>query len=359
MPRYVAALSVVLLLLISVPLSAAPEAWCRPKHPKYDPQLCGATTTTTAPPTTTTVAPTTASTTTTTVAPTTTTQPPTTTTTQPSVAYPAQPAAGKVYWGAAIDGNAPAAYHEDACACVMSLHRTFFQWTHRTGYMIDTARADITAGRLPWISIKTPPWSEMAAGIHDAAIDEMLRALDALPGPVWLTVWHEPENDPGLPSDHVGMNRRVRQRMTALGTDNIALVVILMSWTWDARSGRNPSVWWEPGIYDLLGVDHYTDLEVSLIDPVWLSIRQWAAARNVDVAVGEWGMRGTDAAAGQRVRDWYNHAANSHQDSQGARVVGLAAFDSALNVAESYELQGEQLTAFRQLLTDPRTANIR
>ncbi|MCY1078888.1 hypothetical protein [Archangium lansingense] len=28
---------------------------------------------------------------------------------------------------------------------------------------------------------------------RDGEIDELLRALDALPGPVWLTLHHEPE----------------------------------------------------------------------------------------------------------------------------------------------------------------------
>jgi hypothetical protein len=35
------------------------------------------------------------------------------------------------------------------------------------------------------------------AGQHDREIDELLRALDALPGPVWLTLHHEPEGGAG------------------------------------------------------------------------------------------------------------------------------------------------------------------
>src|SRR5690606_5316024 len=144
-----------------------------------------------------------------------------------------------------------------------------------------------------------------AAGLHDAEIDYILRELDSVGSPVWLTIWHEPENDlaPGqTPATHVGMNRRVRQRMEALGTKNITLVGILMSWTWDSRSGRNPEDWWAPGIYDVLAVDHYRDGEASLVTSVWRSIRQWAAQKGIDLAVGEWGMRGTNAAAGDRVQ---------------------------------------------------------
>ncbi|NVB78486.1 MAG: hypothetical protein HOV81_08850 [Kofleriaceae bacterium] len=282
--------------------------------------------------------------------------------------YPAQPVPGTVFWGASIGGNSdPVARHEVPSGHVLSVHRTFWQWTQRTGSMITTASDDIAHGRLPWISTKTPSWAAMAAGTYDAQIDEMLRALDALPGPVWLTIHHEPEggggvnapDDPAGPAGHVAMNRRVRERMTALGVDNVALAPILMTYTWTAASGRNPDVWWAPGIYDFLGVDHYKDAQASLLDSTWSSVRRWAAARSVDVAVGEWGMRGTDAAAGARVRAWYEAAIASNADGAGARTVGLSAFDSNLNSSTGgWELMGEQLTVFRQLLGDPRTASI-
>jgi hypothetical protein len=282
--------------------------------------------------------------------------------------YPGRPPAGKLFWGASIDGNGdPVPRHETPSGHPLALRRTFFQWTARATGMITIARDDLAHGRLPWVSIKPPSWSAMANGLHDAEIDEMLRALNGLSGPVWLTIHHEPEggggvnapDDPAGPAGHVAMNRRVRQRMTALGVDNVALVPVLMSWTWDAASGRNPNDWWAPGIYDFLGVDHYRDSQTSMLTATWYEIRTWAQARGVDVGVAEWGMRGTDAAAGQRMREWYNAAANSHSDGRGARVVGLSAFDSGLNSEVSWELQGEQLTTFWELLRDPRTADVR
>ena len=156
------------------------------------------------------------------------------------------------------------------------------------------------------------------------------------PVTVWLTVHHEPEggeginqsDDPAGPSGHLAMNRRVRQRMTALGVDNVALAPVLMGWTWDSRSGRNPDDWWDPDIYDFIGVDHYEPKEATLVNSLWSDIREWAEDEGVDIAVGEWGMFGSDKAAGQRVHEWYNAAVNSYRDGKGARVVGLAAFDS-------------------------------
>jgi hypothetical protein len=147
--------------------------------------------------------------------------------------------------------------------------------------------------------------------------------------------------------------------MTALGVTNVALAPILMSWTFDPRSGRNANDWWAPDIYDFFGVDHYVDAESTLINTTWATVRTWAASKGVEMAVGEWGMRGTDAAAGQRVHDWYNAAANSYNDGKGARVLGLSAFDSNLNSPSGgWELMGDQLTAFWDLLGDPRTASI-
>ncbi len=234
--------------------------------------------------------------------------------------------------------------------------------------MINMAKGDLQNKRLPWVSVKTPSWNAMGKGTHDAEIDQMLKALDALSGPVWLTIHHEPEgggasgntpDDPAGPAGHVAMNKRVRQRMTALKVDNVALAPILMSYTWNPVSKRDPEAWYAPGIYDFVGIDHYQDSQASLLTKVWADVRTWAGVKKVDIAVGEWGVRGTDKAAGQRVHEWYDHAAGSNKDGKGARVVGLAAFDSALNSPSgSWELKGEQLTAFHLLLKDTRTATV-
>ena len=282
--------------------------------------------------------------------------------------FPGRAPTGQLVWGASVQGNGdPVARHESVAGHSLALRRTFWQWNQRTGALVTTARDDLAHHRLPWVSVKTPSWAAMGAGHHDGEIDQLLRALDALPGPVWLTIHHEPEggagvsspDDPAGPAGHIAMNRRVRQRMTALGVDNVALAPILMAYTWTEASGRNPDEWWAPDIYDFLGVDIYNHGEGSLITDNWLRVRQWAAARGVDVAVGEWGMHGSDTAAGQRVREWYNHAAGSDVDGKGARVIGLAAFDSNLNSPKGgWMLQGAQLTAFHELLRDPRTTDV-
>ena len=282
--------------------------------------------------------------------------------------YPGQPPDGMLVWGASLTGNGdPVVRHETPAGHPLAVRRTFFQWAQRTTSMITMAKGDVAKHRLPWVSVKTPSWAEMGAGQHDAEIDQMLVALDGVQGPVWLTIHHEPEggggvnspDDPAGPAGHLAMNQRVRERMTALGVDNVALALVLMTWTWDPASKRDPNEWWKDGVYDFLGVDHYMDKEASLLTPNWNKVRAWAQQKGVDMAVAEWGMRGSDAAAGQRMHDWYDMAAGSNADGVGARVVGLSAYDSSQNAPTgSWELTGAQLTVFHELMGDPRTANV-
>jgi hypothetical protein len=285
--------------------------------------------------------------------------------------YPGQPAAGTTYWGSYAGGNTNANPEEryGEAGARMGIRRTFFQWRHRAGsYVARIIEADHENGRLPWVSFKTPSWAAMGDGAHDDEIDELLVALARHDGPVWLTIHHEPEggggvnapDDPAGPAGHVAMNRRVRERMTALDVENVALAPIFMRYSWDAASGRDIDQWWEPGIYDFLGIDTYSGQPRSLVTDSWLRVRAWAEERGVDVAVGEWGMDGTDEAAGERVREWFLHAADSHDDGQGARVVGLAAFDSdALYPGDRYwTLRGHQLAVFKELTFHPQAARL-
>ena len=271
-------------------------------------------------------------------------------------------APGSVRWGAAVDGNGDPAKHEGPAGRSMGLRRTFYQWSDRAGKMATVAAADLAAGRVPWVSTKTPGWSAMASGALDGEIDQMIRALDALNGPVWLTVHHEPEggagvnspDDPGGPAAWQAMQVKVRQRIDALGADNISFAPILMSWTFNPASGRNPADWWVPGIWDLAGIDHYMydEAKAGMVTADWLAVRSYYGARGLDLAVGEWGNRGTDTQATAEMQQFYDHALGSATDGRGSQVVGLSYFDSDLNSPQGgWTLQGGPLTLFRQLMS--------
>ena len=331
-----------------------------------------------------------------TVPPTTTTRPPTTTTTTakpatvptttiprapvtppvtaPNVSgpkvgtpkFPGDVAPGYVRWGAAVGGNSdPVARHESIAGRTMGLRRTYFSWDRRLTSMVSTAKADLQAERVPWVSVKTPGWSRMASGALDGEIDSMLRALDALGGPVWLTVHHEPEggggsvgpDDPGGAPAWRNMQKRIRQRMTAVGTRNIAFAPILMSWTFSPLSGRNVSDWWVDGVWDFAGIDHYYEREQGAItdssDSLWQNTMAFYTSKGLKIALGEWGNRGTDASAATEMRNIYTMALNS-ANTPRSQVIGFAYFDSNLNSPTGgWEIQGAPLTEFRRLIALP------
>lgn len=273
-------------------------------------------------------------------------------------AYPGQPLGTRILWGASVPGNGdPRDRLEMANGPTLDLRRSFFQWRHRDGWLLDVVSSDVAAGRIPWVSIKPPPWQDVADGEHDAEVDELLAALDELDGPVWLTFHHEPEggdgvnepDDPGGPAAHVAMNVHVRERMTALEVDNIALAPIFMAYSWSEESGRNPEEWWTEDVYDFLGVDTYDRNADTLLSGNWAAVRDWAGSRGIDVAVGEWGTTATGAAGDRAVREWHDAAAASWQDGAGARVVALAVYDSP---ERGWALEGPAREAFLDILAE-------
>jgi hypothetical protein len=143
------------------------------------------------------------------------------------------------------------------------------------------------------------------------------------------------------------MNRHVRERMTFLGVDNVALAPILMGWTWNPASGtsvyRNPDAYWDGDVYDFMGIDPYeTDMFTTIN-----TIVDWAEANDAVLAVGEWGFTGSSSSDGQKVYDWYElGVANG--------FAAMVVWDANQN-GYTYELVGGQLSAFHDLLSDPRT----
>lgn len=279
--------------------------------------------------------------------------------------YAAKPEPGNVWWGAAINGNDTGdrlEEHEEEAGRPISIHRMFFQWEDRTNALIKHVKNDHKAGRLPWFSIKTPSWRAMGNGNYNGQIDEMIKALKETGKPVWLTIHHEPENGNGPnenepPSAHVAMNRKVRERIDRLDADNIALAPIFISYSWIA--GRDMDKWYAPGIYDFIGIDHYSKISSSLVNDNWIRIRRWVADKGLDVAVGEWGICDENNNKGNLVRQWYDHSVNSYKDGKGARVVALCAFDSNLNSTCDWRLKSSQFNAYIEKMKAPTTPDIR
>jgi hypothetical protein len=265
----------------------------------------------------------------------------------------------KAYWGAGIDGGGDPARHEDPTGKSLSLRRTFYQWSHvtnMTSSLYRTVEDDIKSNRLPFVSFKTPGWKAMGDGLYNNEIDTMLRKLDSYGKPVWLVAHHEPEgggeigntpDDPGGPAEWRRMQIKIRERINAVGTKNIAFMPIVMTYTWNPVANRTPNDWWVEGIWDAYCVDHYAPSETTaLVNKTWTDFVNWVEAKNMPYCIGEWGNRGIDAAAGQEMRDFWNWSFANKKD-----LLGYAYFDSNLNSPNGgWELKGEQLTVFQDIL---------
>jgi hypothetical protein len=270
----------------------------------------------------------------------------------------------KAYFGSSYAGNGDVrARYETTAGKSLSIHRTFWAWdqhdTPSSDGLYNMVKADHAANRLPYVSTKTPPWAEVAAGKHDARIDQLLRTLDSYGKPVWLTFHHEPEgggsngntpDDPGGPTAWRGMQSRVRARMNALGTKHIAFMPTLMAYTWSPYSGRNPEEWWVPGIWDAYMVDHYQyDVAGDMFTPLgWKNFAAWADAKKIPYGTGEWGNRGTDAVAASEMVAFWEWGFRNNKD-----VIAHDYFDSDLNSPQGgWTLAGSQYTKFIEILRD-------
>lgn len=304
------------------------------------------------------------------VSPTASSPSPTSPTVQESSRFPGDPnpkVSSRSYWGAGIDGNGSPSRHESPTGKSLSVRRTFWQWKsaiNTTSSMYKTVEDDHKNNRLPFISTKTPGWTALANGSNDADLDTMLKKLDSYGKPVWLTIHHEPEGGGGTnsPDDPGGsaawrlMQKHVRDRMTTLKTKNIAFMPVLMSYTWNPASGRNPEDWWVSGIWDAYIVDHYRDNESGdMFTAHWPAFVAWAEKKGIPFGTGEWGNRGINAQAASEMQAFWDWSFNNKKD-----VIAYTYFDSGLNSPNgSWSLTGEPLTKFQSIMkNDARVQRI-
>lgn len=274
--------------------------------------------------------------------------------TSPSVwlpEFPGDTPVGTIRWGCSYMGGEPPIPHETDARVAVGLRRTFWR-LDQSAKIISTCKVDHAAGRLPWISIKIPvTWQAASTGSIDAPLKRLIDALGALGKPVWFTVHHEPEGGNGTPFPDNGegteihwrnMQSRVRSLIDAAKVTNIAFAPILMAWTFDSRSGRNPNDWWVDGIWDFAGIDHYVDISAtSMLTPMWVKAKAFYDAQGLKIAVGEWGNKDHGISGTVEMQEWYDHLRNNN-------VVGAAYFDTNLN--GGVPLSGEVLTKFRSLM---------
>lgn len=294
----------------------------------------------------------------------TTTSSPVTVTVTPPVtwtpAYPGQPRPGKMYYGSSVEGGNPAAW-ETANSSDLAVYRSYMSANDSPTNFTNRARDDVSNGRLPLISTKVPNdnWAAVANGSQDTWLLARIRALAAVPGPVWLALHHEPYGD-GQPADWVRMQQHARQLIDANST-NITLVGILNGYDFKARD-RNPSAWNHPvgtGV-EAMGFDSYNPWsptngknwqDASYVFSPGLVIQSWG----YPTFVGEYGVRedpSNPGRAAQWMRDAYSYALQNN-------FVAISYFNSGQNSPDgTWELTGERLDVFVNKLRQPEVMRL-
>lgn len=172
--------------------------------------------------------------------------------------FPGDPGPGRLYLGASLSIDQPASARPDLGGERMSMARRFYQ-PHQIALMREATSTDVAAGILPFVSFKVPgTWLAISRGRYDRWLDQVVEGLGSLGAPVWLALHHEPENDASGPDgtreDWLAMQQRVIDRAAAAPL--VTVVPVLMNWTFQARSHRNPLDWVMTDV-PLLGVDIY------------------------------------------------------------------------------------------------------
>lgn len=263
--------------------------------------------------------------------------------------------------GAAVEGGKPEPL-ETQLGLKLGLFRSYFTGSSSVASMVTRAKADIIAGRVPFMSTKLPgTWAQVAAGTYDAWLLDRVKALDVLGG-AWLVLHHEPSGD-GVAADWVRMQTHARTLIDA-NSDNVILVGVLNGWSFLAPSSPDgESFRCSPTTGPhMMGFDSY-NLWSPSNGKAWspaatvfspgLKIQAWGYAHPV---VGEFGCRidsRTPGKAGQWITDAYQFAADHN-------FGGIAYFSSGVNSPDGpWTLQGETLSAFKAALTASRTTSAR
>ena len=140
-------------------------------------------------------------------------------------------------------------------------------------------------------------WAEMAAGQHDNDVRNLVNSIPE--GHLTYLCWfHEPEND-GTASAFVPAFRQFATVAKGVGKPHVKVTLILMSWTWNPASGRNPSDWWPGAEYvDAVGLDGYNSyngtnkLTWKAVADIFQTPTDWLRAHGAkEIGIAECGCR--------------------------------------------------------------------
>lgn len=245
--------------------------------------------------------------------------------------------------GGAYGGNTAPERWERTLDGPLGLRRTYYD-ASEIAKAAATARADLRAGRLPWISFKAPrSWSAMSLGLGDAWARRMARELATLPGPVWVAIHHEPEQDGDIRA-WTAMQRRLAP-LVRREAPNAAYTIILTGYqqVLGEKKYHLDSLWPRNTEIDVVGFDvynlqgtrrdgRYDGARTPLEDRYFVPLSAWAREHGVAWAVGETGY--TRTASRQDPR-W---VLRTYQQVVEHGGVAFAYFNSDLNSIARWSL---------------------
>ncbi len=267
------------------------------------------------------------------------------------------PGSCAAYLGSAYGSNSDPKPWESEMGRQLGVRRTY--WGASTvDKAVATAKADLAANRLPWISFKLPySWPDMAAGKGDAWVRDLTTKLSKLDGPVWLAFHHEPEGDADI-KQWTLMQAHLAPIVHSIAS-NVAYSIVLTGWNqlYGASQYSLDSLWPKNTKIDLLGVDTYnklgvvnngkeqtksTDFENSYFKP----FGAWASKHGVAWGVAETGYTNK---ASELDPQWVSRTYNQLKANGG---VAFTYFNTAVNSNSDWPitttLKRQQFTAAMQ-----------
>ncbi len=163
-----------------------------------------------------------------------------------------------------------------------------------------------------WLSVKT----------FDP--DGLYRFMDSIPVAqrerTIVTVWHEPEDNILNQEFSVQEWTDIQNHAALIGNDlGIATAAVLMTWTWDARSGRDPRAYADGSfVHPMIGFDGYDD--TGRYTPSELLAGPLKSAQ--DWGIENWGIRETGTARqGQANRNVWWRSLWEYTDIHGGSAL--------------------------------------
>lgn len=275
----------------------------------------------------------------------------------PAPRFAGDPGPGKLLLGVSLDIAELASDRGDLGRRGITLSRRFYR-SHQVDLMSRMVLADASSRVLPFVSFKTPkPWRDVAEGRSDRWLESILASLGGLRCPAMLSLHHEPENDHSwagnTPESWLAMQRHAIRMAAPFPT--VTVVPVLMQWTFDPASGRDPRRWLLPES-PVLGVDVYNKFRGDgsgmwvEFDALVRQIRQ--VVPDTPLVIPEFGSV-VDQRDPTRSPKWLRAAYDSALKNN---VAALAWFDSEYNnKIGDIQLGPEGAAAMRELLRRPET----